>query len=94
MMPGIRVGTKRLVGLFIRARRETLGMSRADLTRIIGCSPNLVCMIEQGKTQFPFSRWKIYADALRVPRHEFLLIAVSERYPECVPYLRFEEACV
>jgi len=80
---------RRIVGSFIRARRETLGMSRADLTKLIGSSPNLVCMIERGKTQFPFGRWAVYADALRVPRHEFLLMALTERYPECLPYLRF-----
>ena len=91
MMPKIE-RTKGLVGRFIRARRKTLGMSRADLTKIIGCSPNLVCMIERAKTKFPFIRWQIYADALGVPRHEFLLLAVTERFPECLPYLRFEEA--
>ncbi|MGA3114451.1 MAG: helix-turn-helix transcriptional regulator [Syntrophobacteraceae bacterium] len=93
MISEIRRKTKGLVGSFIRTRRETLGMSRAELTEIIGCSPNLVGMIERGKTQFPFGRWKIYADALGVPRHEFLQIAVTERYPECLPYLRFVEAC-
>ena len=82
-----------IVGGFIRERRDALGMSRADLTRVIGCSPNLIGMIERGRVQFPFKRWMVYADALRTPRHEFLRIAVYERYPECLPYLRFEEAC-
>lgn len=85
-----KTAKKNLVGQFIQKRREELGLSRPELTKIIGCGPTMIGMLERGKAPFPFRRWKIYADALAVPRHEFLRVAIEEKYPDILPYLQFK----
>ncbi len=82
---------KGLVGRVIQLRREELGMSRPRLTRSIGCGSTMIGMIERGKAPFPFRRWMVYADALDVPRHEFLRIVIEEKYLEILPYVVFSE---
>ncbi len=85
-------GSKGLVGRFIEARRDEIGMSRAQLTRKIGCSDNFIGILERGEAPFPFRRWPQYADALGVSRKKFLRIAAEERFPEIMPYLVPEES--
>jgi len=81
-----------LVGGFIRERREQLGLSRAQLTKILGfCSSGYLGVLERGRAPFPWRDWRRYADALSVPRHEFLRLAIAEKHPDMLQYLDFKQ---
>jgi hypothetical protein len=67
-------------------------MSRTQLGRLVGYEgPTMICMIERGITHFPLKKWEVYAEALRVPKHEFLRIVFQEAYPAAVKYIDFHE---
>jgi transcriptional regulator with XRE-family HTH domain len=80
-----------VVGEFVQKRREELGLTRAELARRVGCSANMVCLVENGIAQFPFRRWQLYSTALEVPEHQVLRLALEERYPEVLPYFEGRE---
>lgn len=78
---------------FIKARREELGMTQAELGRKVGWSyGNAVAMLEKGKMKFPFDSALLFADAFQVPRHEFLELVFGNLFPEFADYVVFRPA--
>ncbi len=76
------------VAIFIKTRREEMGLSQAALGKLLGYRfGNYIAMIEGTNAAFPFERWRDYADALQTPRHEFLRLIVGETFPEMMPYI-------
>lgn len=76
------------ISSFIKRRRDEMGFSQAYLGKLLGYRyGNYVAMIENGGAAFPFERWRDYADALQVPRHDFLKLILEETYPEMIPYI-------
>ncbi len=76
------------IAIFIKTRREEMGLSQAALGRFLGYRfGNYIAMIEGGNAAFPFERWRDYADALQTPRHEFLKLIIEETFPEMMPYI-------
>ncbi len=78
---------KNQIGIFIKQRREELGLSRAELAKRVGHNwPNMVAMIENGNTPFPINSWEKFAEALEVSKKEFLQRVLAEKYPAMLPY--------
>lgn len=73
------------IGRFIKDRRSALGMTQSQLARKLGYKyGNFVTMIENGNASFPLDRYRDYADALMVPRHEFAYLVAQDAYPDLV----------
>lgn len=73
---------------FIKRRREQLGLTQAQLGDRLGYRyGNFIAMIEGENSAFPLQGWINYADALDVPRQEFLNLVLSEIMPEAIPYI-------
>jgi hypothetical protein len=73
---------------FIKQRRTVLGLSQKALGERLGYRyGNFIAMIEGHAGGFPVDRWKDYADALEVPRHEFLKMVLEDAYPEMLEYI-------
>ena len=70
---------RKKVGDFIRQRRRQLKMSQRDLVRMLGYKSAVsISDVEIGRTRVPFRRMYQYADALRLPREEFVRFVVGE----------------
>jgi len=67
------------VGVFVRARREELGLSQGDIIRVLGYkSRNAVSNIEVGIEGLPAKRAYAWADVLEVPRDPFFRFVTGE----------------
>lgn len=78
---------------FIRYRRRELGMSQLQLGLKVGYRyGNAIAMLERGLMIFPFGNAIRFADALDIPRHEFLELVFKELYPEFADYAVFRPA--
>ncbi len=70
---------RKKVGEFIRKRRRELSLSQRDLVRMLGYKSAVsISDVEIGRTRVPFRRMYQYADALRLPRDEFVRFVVGE----------------
>lgn len=68
------------VGIFIRARREELGLSQGDVIRALGYkSRNAVSNVELGIDGLPAKRAYAWAEVLDVPRQVFFEFVIGER---------------
>lgn len=73
------------IGRFIKEKRTALGMTQSQLARKLGYKyGNFVTMLENGNASFPLDRYRDYADALLVPRHEFAYLVAQDTYPDLV----------
>jgi transcriptional regulator with XRE-family HTH domain len=71
------------IGRFIKERRTELGLTQAQLAEKLHYRyGNFVGMLESGNAAFPLSRYRDYADALLVPRHEFAYLVAKDLHPE------------
>jgi len=78
---------------FIRRRREELEMTQLALARKIGYRyHNAIALIERGSMMFPLDQAYQFADALEVPRHEFLELVFQELYPDYAELMVFRPA--
>jgi hypothetical protein len=76
------------IGRFIKKRREEMGLSQVALGKLLQYQyGNYIAMIEAANASFPLERWRDYADALQVPRHEFLKLVLEDAFPEMMPYI-------
>lgn len=74
----------------IKDRRLDLGYTQTDLSELVGYTHrNFIAMIELGKSRVPLDKWLAFADALHIPRHVFIELALSEFKPDIMPYLQF-----
>ncbi len=70
---------RKKVGEFVRKRRRELGLSQRDLVRMLGYKSAVsISDVEIGRTRVPFRRMFQYADALHIPRAEFVRYVVGE----------------
>jgi len=66
-------------------------MTQSDLARLIGYkNPNFIAIIEKDGSKFPIRSWVKFADALVIPRHQFLKVAIRQAYPEMMDYISFK----
>ena len=81
------------IGQLIRERRKALGMSQAELAKLVGSRPNWISMIESGSAKFPKAKWKVFADALRIDPTALLNLILKQDIPEFDQYvlIRFED---
>ncbi len=87
-------GTKStiVIGKFIKRIREELNLTRRQVASSLGYAwPNFVGMLETGSGKFPLDRWTRFADVLKVPRHEFLKLVITQMHPDMLPHLIFKE---
>jgi len=76
-----RVSVK--IGRLIKEKRLELNINQGQLARKLGYRhANFIGMLENGNAGFPLSRYRDYADALLVPRHEFAYLVAKELHPE------------
>lgn len=69
---------RKLVGEFVRRRRQELNLSRAEMMRSLGYKSIMsLADVELGRVGVPFKRIYQYADFLRVPRDEFVRLVVG-----------------
>ena len=74
-----RASLRKRVGVFVRRRREELGLSQGDVIRALGyVSRNSVSNIETGREGLPAKRIYAWADLLRVPHDAFFRFATGE----------------
>lgn len=74
-----RSSLRKRVGVFVRKRREELGLSQGDVIRALGyVSRNSVSNIETGREGLPAKRIYAWADLLRVPHDAFYRFATGE----------------
>lgn len=85
----------RVVGEYISRRREQLNMSRPELQKKLKQrgheikSPNYIGMVENGTTPFADNEfWEKWAEALEIPKAEFLFIVLQEQHPEYLPHIQ------
>lgn len=65
--------------MFVRKRREELGLSQGDVIRALGyVSRNSVSNIETGREGLPAKRIYAWADLLQVPHDAFYRFATGE----------------
>lgn len=73
------------IGRFIKERRTELGMTQAELAKKLRYKyGNFVAMLENGNAAFPIGKYRQYADALLIPRHEFAYMVAKDALPELV----------
>lgn len=78
------------IGSVIKKRREELKMTQSELGKALGYRyGNFIGYLENGKTVFPLDKWEEYAEVLQIPKHEFLELIFSEKYPDMMEYLSF-----
>ena len=83
-----KADSKETIGRFIRRRRKELGLKQLELAHRLGLTRhNFIAILEADRAAFPMGRWKDYADALEIPRPEFLKRALEENFPEMIDYI-------
>lgn len=80
-----------IVGPLIKKQREDLDLTQNDVGLALGYRyGNFVGMIEKGNSPFPLDKAIAFADVLEIPRHKMIEAAISELYPDLLPYLEFK----
>lgn len=64
--------------LTLRTRRESLGLTQADLAQKVETTPNYISMIESGKVKLPNAELRRAISAALGIRHVDFLVAVGE----------------
>jgi transcriptional regulator with XRE-family HTH domain len=74
-----RLDLRKRVGVFVRTRRQQLGLSQGDVIEKLGyVSRNSVSNIETGREGLPAKRIYAWADVLEVPRDAFFRFVTGE----------------
>lgn len=73
VLPNIdEVSSRKEGGLWLKRRREQLGLSQRDVADRLGLKfYSFVSQIENGRTRIPPELLKLWAEALAMPVHEF-----------------------
>lgn len=70
---------KKELGLFLRARREKLGLMQADLATFLGYdSTQFVSLFERGLSKVPLDKLGLIAEFLNIPKKKLIKALVSE----------------
>ncbi len=81
------------IGIFMKKRREELGLTQAELARKLGYRyGNFIGYLENGKAVFPVEKWEEYAEVLQVDKHVFLKQVIGAKYPDMLAFLDFHAA--
>jgi transcriptional regulator with XRE-family HTH domain len=60
-------------GVWLRDRREEIGLSQADLAKLVGADYySFISQIENGRGKIPSDRFLVWANSLRVPPKSFV----------------------
>ena len=74
-----RLDLRKRIGVFVRTRRQQLGLSQGDIIDVLGyVSRNSVSNIETGREGLPAKRIYAWADVLEVPRDAFFRFVTGE----------------
>ncbi len=74
-----RLELRKRIGVFVRTRRQQLGLSQGDIINELGyVSRNSVSNIETGREGLPAKRIYAWADVLEIPRDAFFRFVTGE----------------
>lgn len=86
---------RREAGLWLKEKREALGMSQRELAVKVGIEYyTFISQIEAGRGRVPADRYEAYAAALNVPPREFTLTMLSYNEPAIYRLLQMEDKAV
>ena len=81
------------VGQLLKQKREELKMTQSELGSALGYRyGNFIGYLENGKAVFPLEKWEEYADVLQIPKHLFLEVLLSERFPNMLRFISFHDS--
>lgn len=81
--------TYRRVTDLVKARRQALGLTQADVARKLGItSPDFISLAESGKRSFALDRIPALASILHLNAKDLLYLALGEEHPELAQVLK------